>query len=241
MDKIFIESAEDYVKFVKHLKSLSKNESIEDMARHKAIINTKREVLCMPMASIRKVAKQISAGDIVSFLKFADGESYEEVLICGLVIAEIKDLDLQIKMFDEWKDKIDCWAICDSVCSSMKKLKLSKDKGKYFKYFCELCYNKEEFISRFGLITLMVNYLEEEYIDEILKICLVVKNEAYYVQMAVAWLLSVAFVKFRDKTLKVIEKQSLPKFTQNKTISKCRDSFRISREDKDMLVKFRIK
>lgn len=241
MDKIFVNSEKDYENFLKYIRTLCKNESIEDKARHKAIINTEREVLCMPMASIRKVAKQISAGDGISFLKFAIGETYEEVLIRGLVIADIKDLDLQIKFFDEWKESIDCWAICDSVCTSLKVLGKSKEKDKYFKYFCDLCYSEKEFVSRFGIITLMTTYLEEDYIDKILEICKEDKNEAYYVQMGIAWLLSVTFVKFREKTLKVIEEKALSKFTQNKTISKCRDSFRISREDKDMLVKFRIK
>ena len=78
-------------------------------------------------------------------------------------------------------------------------------------------------------------FLDEKYLDKILKMCEKIKNDAYYVKMAVAWLLSYCFIKFRDKTLKYFKNNSLDKFMHNKAISKCRDSFQVSSEDKEML------
>ena len=43
------------------------------------------------------------------------------------------------------------------------------------------------------------------------------------------------------KRLKYLENHKLNDFTINKTISKCRDSFRVSKEDKEFLLKYRIK
>ena len=43
----------------------------------------------------------------------------------------------------------------------------------------------------------------------------------------------------RDKTLKYLEHNKLNKFTINKAISKCRDSFRISAQDKELLLKYK--
>lgn len=71
--------------------------------------------------------------------------------------------------------------------------------------------------------------------------CEEANNNTYYFQMGIAWLISFGMVKFKDKTYKLLEKRTLPKFTQNKAISKCRDSFRISLEDKEKLTKYRIK
>ena len=59
--------------------------------------------------------------------------------------------------------------------------------------------------------------------------------------MAVAWLLCELMIKQRDKTLVYLNHHNLNKFTINKMISKCRDSFRVSREDKELLLKYKQK
>jgi 3-methyladenine DNA glycosylase AlkD len=83
---------------------------------------------------------------------------------------------------------------------------------------------------------------EEEFIDEILATANTLSDEEeYYVNMANAWLIAECFVNFRDKTLAMLYEHKLNKFTINKTISKCRDSFRISKEDKELLYSFKQK
>ncbi|MDE5995527.1 MAG: DNA alkylation repair protein, partial [Eubacterium sp.] len=57
----------------------------------------------------------------------------------------------------------------------------------------------------------------------------------YYVNMASAWALSVAFVKYREKVLPLIENSVLTKDIHNMTISKIRDSFRVDKETKAYL------
>lgn len=233
-------SSEDYAEFLEKLKSLAKNESEFDKKRHIAILNTKQYVYGLAMADIRNLAKEILKTDYMSFLKIAKNDSYEETLIQGLVIAGIKDLGLQQKLLTEWIKNIDNWSTCDSVVSTLKSLKKSKEKTKYFEGYKNLCFSSDEFVSRFGIITLMLCYLEVEFIDEILKMCELVTNDKYYVQMGLAWLLSFAFMKFKDKTYMLLNKKCLPKFVQNKAISKCRDSYRVSAEDKQKLKSLRI-
>ena len=233
-------------KFVCYLKSVSKNETIEDKKRHVAILNTKQDVIGIVMSVIRKTAKQIAKNGGESFLEFTlkndyQNEFYEDTLIQGLVISEIKDLDKQATYFEKWVNKIDNWSTCDSVVTSLKNLKKSQEKRKYFQVYKNLCYSSKEFVSRFGLIVLMVCYLEAEFIDEVFEVCENVNSDFYYVKMAVAWLLSTAFVLFKEKVYTLLTKKTLDKFTQNKTISKCRDSFRVSSDDKQKLIEFRIK
>ncbi len=57
--------------------------------------------------------------------------------------------------------------------------------------------------------------------------------------MAMAWLLCEVFVKYPDITLKYFENNKLNKFTINKSISKIRDSYRVSKEIKDYILKFK--
>ena len=79
-------------------------------------------------------------------------------------------------------------------------------------------------------------------LTEIFDIIDSLQNEKkYYVNMAVAWLMCELMIKNRIQTLKYLENHKLNDFTINKTISKCRDSFRVSKEDKEFLLKYRIK
>lgn len=246
MNDFVIQNQTDYDEFVVHLKSVSKNETLEDKKRHIAILNTKQDVIAISMANIRKIAKKIFKAGYDKFLEIGlkrdyKTEFYEETLVQGLVIAEIKDIEKQAKLIETWVEKIDNWSTCDSTVSTMKTLKNNSDKAKVFEFYLNMCFSRAEFISRFGIVCLMVNFLEAPFIDMILDMCKQVKHDGYYVKMAIAWLLSMSFVKFREKTLAVLETKTLDKFVQNKTISKCRDSFQVSKADKDMLAGLRIK
>ena len=59
--------------------------------------------------------------------------------------------------------------------------------------------------------------------------------------MMVAWLLSVAYVKFKEEVLQFLYNNNLDDFTYNKTISKICDSFRVSKQEKEQLKKIRRK
>lgn len=235
----------DYNGFLSKLKSLSKNETVEDLARHKAILNTKQEVIGISMAHIRTLAKDISKTNRESFLKLAESKLpeysfYEETLIEGLVIANIKDLDYQVSKLKIWVEKIDNWATCDSVVTTMKLLKKSKNKDKYIDEFIFMAKSPKEFVSRFGVIVLMIDYLDEDHIDRIYGLIKEIKNDAYYVKMAIAWFISYGYLINKEKTIKLLNEKVLDKFIQNKAISKCRDSYRISQEDKDNLLLYRM-
>ena len=66
-------------------------------------------------------------------------------------------------------------------------------------------------------------------------------RDEYYVNMAVAWALSVAFVKFEEKVYKIIEENRLSAWVHNKTIQKICESNRVDKNTKDALKKLKIK
>lgn len=242
--ELVVHDEKSYQEFVKFLKSVSKQETIEDRKRHIAILRTNQEVIGIAMETIRKIAKGLLKSSGESFLKIAKNKTfqnqyYEETLIEGIVIAGLKNVSDQIEHFKTWVYKIDNWSTCDSVVSSLKVLKTKPEE--YYEFFKKLCFSESEFVARFGIVTLMTIYLNELHIDDILNICKSIKSEFFYVNMAISWLLSFAYVKFKDKTLKLFKQKCLSKFVQNKAISKCRDSFRVSKEDKEILKEYKIK
>ena len=53
--------------------------------------------------------------------------------------------------------------------------------------------------------------------------------------MAVAWAISVCFIKFYEKTLYYLQKNTLDDFTYNKSLQKITESLRVSQESKTMI------
>ena len=89
----------DYEEYIEYLKSLQE----EDYRKfHQKLTTTKYEILGLRVPLQRKIAKEISKGNIEEFLSFCQNTYYEEVNIEGFVLASIKDLDVLEKYFDSF-------------------------------------------------------------------------------------------------------------------------------------------
>ena len=78
-------------------------------------------------------------------------------------------------------------------------------------------------------------FIDDIYIDEVLNYLNQITHRAYYVQMGVAWAVSVAYVKFPEKTMIFLKNNNLDNFTFNKSLQKITESFRVSDEDKSLI------
>lgn len=192
------------------------------------------------LPQLRTIAKEIIKGDWQQFLSDAeDSEIYEIIMLRGLVIAAAPcEFDDRLTLIAGFVPAINNWAVCDCVCASIKSVK--KHLPETLQFLATYLESQEEFYLRFGVVMLMDYFITEEYIDHVLKILHGIRHEAYYVNMAIAWALSVCFVKFRDKTLSVFQSQTLSPWVQNKAIQKCRESRRVSAEDKALLLHYKL-
>ena len=94
--------------------------------------------------------------------------------------------------------------------------------------------SQKEFEIRFGIVMLF-HYINEEHIDSLLAYADLFKHEAYYARMAMAWMISICFIKFPQKTMKYLQQSKLDDWTYNKAIQKTIESLRINKETKDTL------
>jgi len=191
------------------------------------LINTKYEIIGMYMKEMRSIAKNIFKGNWQEFLKFTTNTYYEEVVIEGYV----RELSKDINLIELFLPKIDNWAICDSL--SLKYL--TKNLDSYFDYFLNYLKDEREYYCRFGLIMLLGHYVSDKYIDRILIAIDKIESDLYYINMAQAWLLCECYVKCPSTTEMYLHKNNLNDFTQNKTISKIRESYRVDKDKKDYL------
>ena len=67
-----------------------------------------------------------------------------------------------------------------------------------------------------------------------------VKTDEYYVKMMIAWYFATALSKNYSGTISHIENKKLDHWVHNKTIQKIKDSFRVSKETKQLLNEYRV-
>lgn len=225
-----------YQEYLSNLVS-KRNDKYRDF--HKKLTPTKYEILGLSVPMSRSIAKEISKTDVLSFLTYTKDTYYEEVLIEGFVIASIKEENIFFEQLARFLPKIDNWAICDGFCNSIQILK--KNQSKHFSYFLKLLESEEPFTIRVGLIILLSFYIEKEYLNEIYQKIDTIKSEHYYVNMGTAWLLAEMYIKYKDETKAYFEKTKINDFTMNKTIGKIRDSYRVTKEEKEELLKYKRK
>lgn len=224
-------NSKDIEKFNKYLVNIQRTEKQDFTSK---VINTKMQVLAIPIPELRKIANQIYKGNYIGYLDTFNNQYYENTLINAILINNIKDIKIKKRYIS--KLKIDNWSTVDIL-----KFNIKNQEKEYIKLAKEYLKSKQEFIRRIG-VRILFNYTENDDLTEIFNIINSLQNEEkYYVNMAVAWLMCELMIKNRNQTLKYLENHKLNDFTINKTISKCRDSFRVSKEDKVFLLKYRVK
>lgn len=220
--------------FQNYLKSLSKSKEKSNWEQR--IVNTKLPCLAVSSIDIDKIVSKISKGNFLSFINLWLWEYHSNTLINGKLICKIKDFDILKQYLIKYAKLADNWSTIDCL-----KFKFTKENEKDFmKFSTELLRYNETFARRLGVIIMLKLCNNEKFTDEILNnIKTLYLEKEYYVNMATAWLLAELFIKSRDKTLNFLKSEKLNTFTLNKMISKCRESFRVSRGDKQMLLQFK--
>lgn len=84
-------------------------------------------------------------------------------------------------------------------------------------------------------------YINDEYIDKVLKLLDNVNHPGYYAKMAVAWAVSICYIKFPEKTMDYLKNNNLDDFTYNKSLQKICESLRVDKETKKIIKAMRRK
>ena len=224
----------DGKEFIEYFKTFSNPEKME---WSKNILNTNMPILAIKTPVIKKIVDEISKGNYLSFLDLELNEYYENSAINGFLICKINDFDIMKSYLDRYMQSVDNWALCDLL-----SFKVKNHEKEFYDLSINYINSTKPFIRRLGLGILFNFINNDNYIDKIFNIMNRFYNEEhYYVNMMNAWLLCECFIKRKNETTNFLKDHKLNRFTINKAISKCRDSYRVSSEDKEMLLKYKIK
>ena len=206
---------------------------------HSGLVPGTENIMGVRIPELRKIARSAAKEDWRNYLEKCCPDTYEEVMIRGMIIGYAKmDDEERMQYLNRFVPEIDNWAVCDSCMSTYKFMQ--KKPEIWYSYLRQKVEEGTEFSIRFGVVGLMDYFINEEYIDRLLKIFDKIQHEGYYVKMAVAWAISMCYVKFPEKTRAFLEHNHLDTFTQNKAIQKIRESYRVSQEEKEELKKLKV-
>ena len=204
-------------------------------AFNKRIVNTKMPVIGVRVPDLRRLARKLapnmSAADISKLLT-AKNKSFEYVLLCGLLITHAQlDDQTAIDLTKQYLPHVDSWAHIDTFVEKKRRF-----AGEVWWDFALECLQSEaEFTVRYGVISLMTNFLDEAHIDQVFAVLRNVKHDGYYVKMALAWLYATAAVHFFELTLAELESGHIDAWTRNKTYQKMRESRRFTPEEQRII------
>lgn len=193
-----------------------------------------QQMLGVRIPVIRSLAKELVKGDWRDYLRTAENDFFEEVMLQGLVIGYARaDIEEILSFAAEFIPKIADWSVNDTFCSTFKIAQ--RHRGRVWDFLMQYRDVPEEFPQRVVAVMLMDHFLVEDYIDRVLAVWDSLKHEGYYRKMGVAWGVATAYAKFPEQTHAFLTDNHLDDFTYNKSIQKMIESYRITPEQKELL------
>ncbi len=195
------------------------------------LVQTKYPIIGVRVPALKNITKKILSENS-DFWKNIIFNSRESILIYGFSLSSMnltrfdfcKQLEKAFLSFDNWETT-------DLLSSSFKGWKNWLDDG--YSYLETLLLNDNPFVVRFAIVMYLNYYLNTDYFEDILKRLVILNNQHYYVKMAIAWLMSMAYVKNAELAMNYIK--LLDAWTYRKTIQKCIESRQIPLQERKKL------
>jgi 3-methyladenine DNA glycosylase AlkD len=191
-------------------------------------------VLGVRLPLLRRMAQQIAKGNWAEYLQTARDDSFEEIMLQGMVIGCVKCTAEERFMYIRgFVPKIDNWSVCDSFCTGLRFTK--KEPEAVWAFLLPYFQSQREFSLRFAIVMLLSYYIDEAHIHMVLRLINHVRHEGYYVKMAAAWAISLCYIRFPQLTHSYLEQNALDDFTYNKALQKITESLRVDQATKERI------
>ena len=181
---------------------------------------------------LRKLAKDlIRDPSCADFLKELPHRYYDENMLQGMLISEIKDYGECVEATERFLPYVDNWAVCDTMSPKVFR----KNRQKLLIKIHEWAASSHTYTCRFGIRMLMAHFLDEDFRNEYLEIPAAVQSDEYYVNMMTAWFFATALAKQWDAAVPYLTERRLDAWVHKKTIQKACESYRITDDQKTFL------
>ena len=190
-----------------------------------------RRIIGVRMPELRRLRRELSAEEAASLLAALPHHYYEEYVLHGLLINDLRDFDQAMNRLEELLPWVDNWALCDLLRPRVPKKELPHLMERITGWLA----SPHTYTKRFGLSALMNYFLTPPWAEQAMEAAVSVRTDEYYVEMMTAWLFATALAKNWEAAVAYLEKRELQPWTHNKAIQKARESRRITDEQKEYL------
>ena len=195
-------------------------------------------VLGIRVPDLRRLAAQIARDDWQAYLATAGTHYMEERMLHGMVLGcvRVADVEEYLGLVARFVPLINSWSVCDTFDFCGKQRFVDRHKERVWQFLERWMGSDREYEIRFGVVMAMGHYVDAEYLERVLAWCdRCAAHEGYYVKMAVAWALSVCYVRFPAETLRYLVGCGLDDFTYNMALQKIVESRRVPEADKAVI------
>lgn len=215
-------------------KKLLSMQDIEYKKFHEKLMPTvpSDTVIGIKVPVLRALSKEyFNTAESKIFLSALPHLYYEENNLHAFLIERIKNFDECIKEVEKFLPFVNNWATCDSLRPKCFKKNTEKLLPCIEKWLC----SSHTYTVRFGIECLMLYFLDEKFEMRFPEQISKIKSDEYYVNMMIAWYFQAALSKRYDELLPFLTEHKLPVWIHNKTIQKCIESYRFTKEQKEYL------
>lgn len=222
-----------------------------------AVSGSAERILGVRLPALRKTAAQLARQDWTGNLEALESAgqeaAFEEIMLRGFLIGEAKiapespkaegngeerpsreiSLEEAFALIRGFLPCIDNWSLCDSFCAGLKFA--GKHREAVWEFLQPFFSSPQEYEARFGAVMALDYFVREEWLDRVLGRLERVEHGGYYVKMAVAWAVSVCYVRFPARTEEWMQTCALDGDTFRRAVQKIRESRRVSPEEKERL------
>lgn len=192
-------------------------------------------ILGLRVPDLRNLAREIARGDYEVYLASHDTDYMEERMLHGMVLGVIPtgECETYLQRVARFVGEINSWSVCDTFDFSGKSRFVAAHYNEVREFLLRYVDSEHEYEVRFAVVMLMAHYLGPDDWRDTIDIYESISHQGYYVKMAVAWALSVAFVRYPSEAMTRLARGNFDADTLRMAVRKIRDSRRVSSEAKD--------
>lgn len=185
----------------------------------------KDTIIGVRMGDLRRLAREIRKEETLDIFNGAKFYYREEKLLYALCIFKMSEsFDAAMDAIDAFLPYIDNWEVTDLIAGEINIDEAHIDKA--FQKALSYVYSYDEYTIRLGLVIMNKKYNDEPHIEKILDALKSISLDAYYVNMATAWLLCELYFTDKAKVDEFISSEYISMEIKKMTRQKIRESLK---------------
>lgn len=185
----------------------------------------KDTIIGVRMGDLRRLAREIRKEETLDIFNEAKFYYREEKLLYALCIFKMSEsFDAAMNALDEFLSHIDSWEVTDLVAGEIIIKEAHREAA--FQKAQSYLLSEDEYTVRLGLVIMNKKFNDEAHIEKILDALKSISLDAYYVNMAAAWLLCELYFTEKAKVDEFISSESISMDIKKMTRQKIRESLK---------------